>query len=314
MAKNSKISVIGSGAWGCSIADLIAKNGFDVSLFVRNKLDHPISKNITIYSDFNQSVKKADFIFIVTPSSAVTTILEKLIGKIDKKAIIVICSKGIENNGSKLFGQILTEKLTNNYAILSGPNFASEVALKTPTITTIASNKKTIANTICNLLNNDYFLAIPSNDVITTSISGAVKNIIAIGCGIIDGLKLGDNAKAALVSKGAAEIGILSKKMGGKIENILSPAGFGDLFLTCSSTKSRNYSLGFMIGNGNNVQKILSDKNKTYEGAHAAKSVMTLTKKYKLNLILCTSIAKILANHLSKVEVKKIIQTSILTK
>ena len=314
MAKNSKILVIGSGAWGCSIADLIAKNGFDVSLFVRNKLDHPISKNVVIHSNFSQSVKKADFIFIVTPSSAVTTILEKLIGKIDKKAIIVICSKGIENKSSKLFSQILTEKLTNNYAILSGPNFASEVALETPTITTIASNKKAIANAICSLLNNNNFLAIPSNEVITTSICGAVKNIIAIGCGIIDGLKLGDNAKAALVTKGATEIGILSKKMGGKIENILSPAGFGDLFLTCSSTKSRNYSLGFMIGSGNNVQKILNDKNKTYEGARAAKSITILAKKYKLDLILCGAIAKILANKLSKIEIKKIIQTSILTK
>ena len=102
--------------------------------------------------------------------------------------------------------------------------------------------------------------------------------------------------------------------MGGKIENVLSPAGFGDLFLTCSSTKSRNYSLGFMIGSGKNAEKILSNKNKTYEGANAAKSIIVLAKKYKLNLILCSTIAKVLSSILSKTEIKKIIQTSILTK
>ena len=311
---SSKISVIGSGAWGCSIADLISKNGFDVSLFVRNKLDHIISRNVAIYSNFDESVKKADFIFIVTPSSVVSGILDNLKGKIEKKAIIVICSKGIENKNGKLFGQILAEKLTNNYAILSGPNFASEVAKEAPTVTTIASDKKAVAAAVCKLLNNNYFLAIPSDDVVTTSISGAVKNIIAIGCGIIDGLKLGDNAKAALITKGVAEISALSKKMGGKIENVLSPAGFGDLFLTCSSTKSRNYSLGFMIGSGKNAEKILSNKNKTYEGANAAKSIIVLAKKYKLNLILCSTIAKVLSSILSKTEIKKIIQTSILTK
>jgi glycerol-3-phosphate dehydrogenase (NAD(P)+) len=287
---NKKVAIIGSGAWGCSIADLIAKNGFDVFLYVRDKLNHKISKKVTITTDFSGSIEDANFIFIV------------------------ICSKGIETKTSKLFSQIIEKKLTNNYAIFSGPNFASEVALEIPTITTIASKKKAVANHVCQLLKNDYFLPITSNDVITTEISGAIKNIIAIGCGIIDGVGFGDNTKAALVVNGSLEINALSKKIGGKTENILSPAGFGDLFLTCSSTKSRNYSLGLQIGKGIDAKKILSDKKKTYEGVAAAKSMISLAKKYKINLTACSAINKILSSDLNLKEIKQIIHQSIITK
>lgn len=305
-----KISIIGSGAWGCSIADLIAKNGFNTFLYVRKEVDHAISSDVNISYSFAESVSGADFIFIVTPSDVVLEIISQL--KSNKKAIIVICSKGLENKSAKLFSQIIEEKLPNNYAILSGPNFASEIALEIPTITTIASNKKAIAGKVCELFKNKYFSPIPSDDVITTQISGAMKNIIAIGCGIVDGLKFGDNSKAALVVKGVNEIHALSKKMGGKTENMLSAAGFGDIFLTCSSTQSRNYSLGFKIGSGENAKEILNQKNKTYEGAKAVKSVIKLAKKYKINLDLCSSIDKILSNNLSKEEVKKIIHQSII--
>lgn len=309
---NKKVAIIGSGAWGCSIADLIAKNGFDVFLYVRDKLNHKISKKVTITTDFSGSIEDANFIFIVTPSQVFDEVIQKI--KTNKKAIIVICSKGIETKTSKLFSQIIEKKLTNNYAIFSGPNFASEVALEIPTITTIASKKKAVANHVCQLLKNDYFLPITSNDVITTEISGAIKNIIAIGCGIIDGVGFGDNTKAALVVNGSLEINALSKKIGGKTENILSPAGFGDLFLTCSSTKSRNYSLGLQIGKGIDAKKILSDKKKTYEGVAAAKSMISLAKKYKINLTACSAINKILSSDLNLKEIKQIIHQSIITK
>jgi glycerol-3-phosphate dehydrogenase (NAD(P)+) len=324
--KTAKISVIGAGAWGSAIANLLADNGNLVNIFVKEKSaaqeinqNHKSFKlpgiklldNIFATDDFKVSVEDSDFIFIVVPSIAVEQIIKKLAqNKISSSAVLVLCSKGIEEKSGKLFSQIIAENLENNYAILSGPNFANEVALKLPTTTTIASSNKSAAQKITKLLQNNYFLPQISNDVITTQIAGAIKNILAIGCGIIEELKLGENAKAALLNQGINEITILAKKMGGKAHGLLTPAGFGDLFLTCSSKKSRNNSLGILIGQGKNPGEIMADQNKVYEGAKAAKSIVKLAKNHKINLPVCFAINKILYQNKAQ-NIKEIIHQSI---
>lgn len=277
MSKN-KITIIGKGSWGTALGNLLVNNKLQVSY------------------DIDKISKDCGFIFIAVPSIAVKEIFKNLAErKISEKIILVICSKGIDEQNGKLFSEIIKEILPkNNFVILSGPNFASEVAAKLPTTTTIAGSNKLAAEKVIKILKNDYFLPIYCPDLATTQICGAVKNILAIGCGIIEALKLGENAKAALITKGITEINLLAKKFGGKAESFFSPAGFGDLFLTCSSKKSRNNSLGILIGSGTDPKKILSDNKKTYEGARAAKSIAQLATKHKITLPVCMAINDIL--------------------
>lgn len=306
---NSEILVIGSGSWGCAIASVIVNNGYQVLLYTNNEKSAqeinskhiclnlgPIKLPKSIIATTNlKPAQKAEFIFIAVPSKSfykVITDLKKV--KINDKSLLIICSKGIEGKKLKLFSQIIKENFSNGLAVLSGPNFAKEVVKKIPTITTVASEKKATADKISKLLSNDYFLPIYSPDPITTQISGSIKNILAIGCGMTQGLKLGDNTRAAIIVQGIKEIILLSEKLGGNKENFFSAAGFGDLFLTCSSKKSRNNLLGIHIGKGGSLREILKDKNKTYEGLEASMAISAIAKKYKINLPLCETINNIL--------------------
>jgi glycerol-3-phosphate dehydrogenase (NAD(P)+) len=320
--KSSKIAIIGSGAWGLAIATLLAKNGQQVMAFCQQKDEaKKISQKhryftfpIVASDDFGMVVQDSEFIFLVVPSDAVLVVLKSLARiKISSKTKIVICSKGIDSKGLQLFSDCIKEQLpNNNYAVLSGPNFASEVAKHLPTTTTIASDDKKTALEIIDLLKNDNFLPVISSDVVSTQIFGSIKNILAIGCGIVDGLKLGQNAKAALITKGILEANLLVKKLGGKPqESFISPCGLGDLFLTCSSKKSRNNSLGFLIGSGKNIQEILNSGT-TFEGFKASQSMIKFAKKHQITLPLCEKINQILQESFSTKKIKDIISKAIL--
>lgn len=327
----AKISLIGAGAWGLAIANTVAHNRNKISVYSNEEeaikeinqyhTTHRLhgvrlSSRITAEKDIPTTVKNAEFIFIVTPSQAVSQVLAEIkTSKITEKTIFITCSKGIDEHSLKLFSQIVEEQFPKNpHATISGPNFAVEVAKKLPSITTIASKDKKAAEKIYKLMASDYFLPVISTDVISAQICGIVKNILAIGCGIIEGLKLGENAKAALLVRGVEEINNLVEKLGGSREEFLSPAGFGDLFLTCSSRDSRNNSLGFLIGKGGNPKKILSDKNTVYEGANSVKSIVELAKKHKLKMPICEMVYNILYHKKAEHDLAKIIQKTILAK
>jgi glycerol-3-phosphate dehydrogenase (NAD(P)+) len=320
--KQNKVLVIGSGAWGTAIANLLAQNKNQVFLSSREEVvvqeinkKHTNSKylpkialNKSVKGVLNLEVTDADFVFIVVPSKAFKIILQQIAkAKFKKNCIFVICSKGIESSSLKLLGDVFEEVIKNkNYTILSGPNFATEVAIKTPSITTIASEDKKIADKVIKILNNDYFKASYSKDVRCAEICGVVKNIIAIACGIVEGLELGVNTKAATVMKGISEIQLLCKKFGAS-GDVVNAAGFGDIFLTCSSAKSRNNSLGRLIATGGKI-----DKNTTYEGAVSAGLVVALAKKLKLHLDLCEAVSEILNGKLSKKEIQEKIVKAVL--
>ena len=323
MKKAKNILVIGAGAWGTAIANLLAKNGNQVFLSANDQkiIDEidkknsnerflpkiKLSKNIIAGADFSEIAKWMDFVFIVTPSSVAAEIFKKIsVTNFTKNCKFVICSKGLEPNSLELLSDAF-EKITGNknYAVLSGPNFAIEVANEVPTITTIAAKDKKLANAVIAVLNNDHFKAGYFNDPRSAEIFGIVKNIMAIGCGIVDGLDLGANAKAALLMKGIYEIRVLCKKLKAS-DDVVNAAGFGDIFLTCSSSKSRNNSLGRAIAEGKVIE------NKTYEGKTSAKAVAAITKKLKLKLDLCEQINEILTHKHSKAEIKSIITKVIL--
>ncbi len=325
-----KILVIGAGAWGTAIANLLAQNSHQVFLSANRKEtineinnqktnqrflpEVKLSKNIIAIEDFSQEIKHCDLVFIVTPSSVTTDVFHKIKSlKISKKCGFVICSKGFEHNSLMLLSDAF-EKVTGhkNYAVLSGPNFAIEVANQEPTVTTIASRNKKLAKMVIEVLSNDNFQAHYFKDPRTAEICGIVKNIIAIGCGIVDGLGLGVNAKSAVVMKGISEIQTLCKKMKAS-SDVTHAAGIGDIFLTCSSTKSRNNSLGLELAKGKSFDQIVKETKKTYEGAFSAEAVAQIAKKLKLQLDLCEEISQIIARKHTPAKIKTIISKSILS-
>ncbi len=330
ISASKKIIVIGAGSWGTAIANLLAQNSHQVFL-AANRLDIveeinqkntnqrflpdiKLSKNIKAIADFSDEIKTADLVFIVTPSSSAAEIFAKIKSiKLKKNCGFVICSKGFEHKSLTLLSDAF-EKLTKikNYAILSGPNFAIEVANQEPTVTTIASKNKKLAREVIDFLSNDNFQAHYFKDPRTAEICGIVKNIIAIGCGIVDGLGLGVNAKSALVMKGISEIQALCKKMKASTD-ITHAAGFGDIFLTCSSKKSRNNSLGVMLAQGKSYVQIAKETGQTYEGEFSAAAVCEIAKKLKLQLDLCEEINQILTRKHTPNKIRSIISKSILT-
>lgn len=327
---SKKIIVIGAGAWGTAIANLLAQNSNQVFLSANSSdiiaeinqkntnhrflPDVKLSKNITAIADFSDEITSADLVFVVTPSSNATEVFEKIKQiKLPKKCGFVICSKGFEHNSLMLLSDAF-EKITKikNYAVFSGPNFAIEVANQEPTVTTIASKNKKLAQAVIDVLSNDNFQAHYFKDPRTAEICGVMKNIIAIGCGIVDGLGWGVNAKSAVVMKGISEIKALCKKMKASTD-ISHAAGFGDIFLTCSSTKSRNNSLGVMLAQGKSYAQIAKETGQTYEGEFSAEAVSQIAKKLKLQLDLCEEINQILTRKHTPNKIRSIISKSILS-
>ena len=325
----AKISLIGAGAWGLAIANTIAHNKNKISVYSNeaevikevNKYHTThrlpgvkLSSKISAKEDIKSTIKSAQFIFIVTPSQVVQEVLLEIKNNnISEKTIIITCSKGIDDKNLALFSNLVKEILPDNpHATISGPNFAIEVAKKLPSITTVACDDEKTAQKIIKLMQSEYFLPIYSKDVVSAEICGIVKNILAIGCGIIEGLKLGENAKAALLVNGTKEMNILVESMGGNASEFLSPAGFGDLFLTCSSRDSRNNNLGFLIGKGGDPKKILSDKNTVYEGANSVKSIIALAEKQNIKMPISQMIYDILYNKKMEDDLEDVIQKTIL--
>ncbi len=327
---SKKIIVIGAGAWGTAIANLLSKNSHEVFLSANRpeivdeiNREHTnqkflpkvkLSKKITAIENFSAEIKSADFVFIVTPSSSATKIFQEISKiKIKQNCGFVICSKGFEHKSLLLLSDAF-EKISGikNYAVLSGPNFAIEVAQQAPTVTTIASRNKKLATELTEVLSNKNFQAQYFKDPRTAEICGIVKNVIAIGCGIVDGLGLGVNAKAAVVMKGISEIQLLCKALDASTD-VIHAAGFGDIFLTCSSHKSRNNSLGVLLAKGKSYAEIAKETGKTYEGEFSAAAVSKIAKKLKLQLDLCEEINQILTRKHSPNQIKTIISKSILS-
>jgi glycerol-3-phosphate dehydrogenase (NAD(P)+) len=329
----TKILVIGGGAWGTAIADLLAGNKNEVVLCSNdpeivaeiNKKNTnekflpglKLNSRIKSVQDYSAVLSKSDFVFIVTPSTATGEVFKKIsklkyLAKGQKNCVFVICSKGIEQASLKLLSDSF-ERITEikNYAVLSGPNFATEVANKIPSITTIASKNKKLAQKVIALLNNENFKASYFKDPRTVEICGVVKNILAIGCGIVDGLELGVNTKSALIMKGISEIQMICKKLKASDE-VNHAAGFGDIFLTCSSSKSRNNNLGNLLASGKSYSQILQETKKTYEGVASASAISAIAKKLKLKLDLCEAINEIITKKISPKEIRNKIVKAIL--
>ena len=304
------IGVVGAGAWGTTIAELLSKNNLEVLLWAKEKsVSHNInskninniflpgiklSKKIKATSSLDD-LKNVDFLFIVVPVQFISNILKSLKKVISNECTIINASKGIDVKSLSIVGDI-TKKIfpRNKIAILSGPNFAKEIALGNPTASLIAAHNIKHAKVISDLISSNYFRPYLSNDVVGAQVCGAMKNIYAIGCGIIVGKKFGENAVASIISRSFSEIKLVCLKLGGNKDTLMGLSGIGDLFLTCSSTKSRNFSLGLDLAKGKNLKSILKSKKTVAEGVYTSKAIKKLSTNLKISLPLNDAIYKIL--------------------
>lgn len=304
------ISVVGAGSWGTALAQVMASKGTPVRLWARDESlareinasgrnqaylgDIPISKNITATSDLLFALKST-IILMVTPAQAMRTILEDMKPHIRKDHVLALCSKGIELETEKLMSLVANDVLPKTpVAILSGPNFALEIASGKPAATTLACADEKIAKTLQNAIGSANFRPYITTDITGVQIAGALKNVIAIACGVIQGMNLGESARASLVTRGMAEIARLGCAMGAQQGTFLGLSGMGDMMLTCSSEKSRNFSLGLQLGQGKTLTEIMENRRNVTEGVHTAKAAIDLAAKYKIEMPVCMAVHKCL--------------------
>ena len=310
MHNNPAIGVMGGGAWGTTVAKLLSNKNSNVLLWAKetqvkkdiektrinktylNKIK--LNKSLKITNDL-QDLSELDILFVVIPTQYIQATLKPLKKIIKRNCILVNCAKGIDIRSTSLISEIINKTLpSNRLAIMSGPNFALEIALGKPTATLIAAQKISDAKYIANLISSKTFRPYLSNDIIGAQICGAMKNVYAIGCGIIVGKNFGENAVASVIARSFAEIKSIGKKLGAQPETLSGLSGLGDLFLTCSSKKSRNFSLGFDLAKGKKLENLLRNKKTIAEGAYTVKAIKKLGKKLKLSLPLNDAIYKIL--------------------
>ena len=310
MHNNPAIGVMGGGAWGTTVAKLLSDKNSNVLLWaketqVKKDIEKTrINKTYLNKIKLNKSLKitnqledlsELDILFVVIPTQYIQATLKPLKRIIKKNCILVNCAKGIDIKSTSLISEVINKTLpSNRLAIMSGPNFALEIALGKPTATLIAAQKISDAKYIANLISSKTFRPYLSNDIIGAQICGAMKNVYAIGCGIIVGKNFGENAVASVIARSFAEIKSVGKKLGAQPETLSGLSGLGDLFLTCSSKKSRNFSLGFDLAKGKKLENLLRNKKTIAEGAYTVKAIKKLGKKLKLSLPLNDAIYKIL--------------------
>ncbi len=312
---SNKISVIGAGAWGSALAQTTSLTNDKVTLWAREpnlsaeiNATHVngtylkgtnLNNNITATSDLEVAAKN-DILLMVTPAQVMRQILSDMKPFIRPEHKLVLCSKGIELKSGILMSDVVSEILPNtSVAILTGPNFAHEIAAGKPAATTLACEDKRTAETLQKAIASANFRPYISNDIIGAQIAGALKNVIAIACGIAHGLNMGESARASLVTRGLAEIARLGIAMGAKQETFLGLCGVGDMMLTCSSEKSRNFSLGSTLGQGQDLEQILKTRNSVTEGVHTAKAAITLAEKYNVEMPISMAVHKALNEGLS---------------
>ena len=287
-----KIGVIGAGAWGTALAHVQAVAGRDVTLWAReesvktaidetheNSVYLPgvkLHEGITVTNSLSD-LHGSDIILVVTPAQYTRSTLEGLRHDSMDNVPIVICSKGIEIETGQMLSQVVAEALPSSIpAVMTGPCFAREVALGLPTGVTIACADKDVAKELANDLGCRNLRPYVTSDILGAQIGAAVKNVLAIACGALYGMKMGENAKAALITRGIAEMGRLAKAMGANDKTLMGMCGFGDVMLTCSSMQSRNFSLGAMLGEGKSLEEILGERKSVTEGVHTARALKKL--------------------------------------
>ncbi len=316
-AEDGRIGVIGAGAWGTALAQVLASDGTPVLLWAReaelvDEINSAHTNSLFLPSAIladnviatNQIGDIADLqtVLAVVPAQHLASVLS---GLPDRSRDLILCSKGIEAGSGRLTGEIAAEAAPSaQIAVLSGPTFAHEVAAGLPTAVTLAcaggdAQWARLAPAISRPTLRPYY----SDDLIGAEIGGAVKNVLAIACGVVDGLELGQNARAALIARGYAEMLRFGLSRGGRADTLAGLCGLGDLVLTCSSTSSRNFSLGKALGQGLSAAEALAGKNSVAEGAHTAPVLADLAIREGVDMPIVQTVTALLSGSIGAREV-----------
>lgn len=308
-----RIGVLGGGSWGSSLAILLSNKGYQVDMWIRNKEQlKDIRRNnenkkylpnikfpqtLIVDGDLEKVVYNKDLILMAIPTHGVRQVAKDVSSYIKKDQLLVNVAKGIENDSLFRISEILKEITPNNkYVVLSGPSHAEEVGLDIPTAIVSASENLRLAEYIQDVFSTSTFRVYASEDVIGVELGGALKNIIALGAGISDGVGYGDNTKAALMTRGINEITKLGVRMGAENQTFSGLSGIGDLIVTCTSMHSRNRRAGILIGQGKSMDEAIKEVGMVVEGILTTKSAYMLANKYNVEMPITSELYDVLYN------------------
>ena len=297
----AKVSIIGAGSWGTALAVLLDGNGHDVTLWsfleeevrmLREEREQKdklpgvrISEHMHITGDLKEAVGGKDVVVLAVPSTFIRSTAAMCAAFAEEGQIFVDVAKGIEEDTLMTMTQIIGQEIPQaNVAVLSGPSHAEEVGRGIPTTIVVGAKDQATAAYLQNIFMSEKFRVYISSDMIGIELGGALKNVVALAAGIADGLGYGDNTKAALITRGIAEISRLGMAMGGKYETFCGLTGMGDLIVTCASEHSRNRRAGFLIGQGHSYREAMDEVKMVVEGVYSAKAAMSLGCKYGVSL------------------------------
>lgn len=296
------ISIIGAGGWGTALSLHLYRNKHNIKLWFHSKETlnvvrqnkeniyylpgFIIPEEIKLTNNLEEAISDSEIIILVTPSQHFRSVIKKILKEKVRNKLFLIASKGLEMTSGKRMSEIIKEELVNvDFAILSGPNFSKEVALRIPTSSVVASNSQKISDTFQKLLTNEYFRVYTSIDIIGVEFGGSMKNCLAIAAGISDGLGYGSNTKASLITRGLKEMIRVGKKYGANEETFYGISGIGDLVATSFSNLSRNRWLGEMIGKGIKFKYILDSTRQVIEGVYTTKVIFENNQDLYLPII-----------------------------
>ena len=317
--ESPNIGVVGAGSWGTALANLLSVKGCTVKLWAfeqevkesidadrENKLFLPgvkLSPTLSASNEIATVVKDKDLVLIVVPSHVMRETATRAADHLDDRSVVVTASKGIEIKTHLTMTGILKDTLppifSDRLAVLSGPTFAKEVAVRVPTVATAASANPSVAVYVQQIFATPYFRVYTNDDVIGVELGGAIKNVIAIASGIVDGLGLGLNTRAALITRGLTEMQRLGVKLGANPHTFSGLTGVGDLVLTCTGHLSRNHTVGKLIGEGKKLNDILSEMKMVAEGVKTAKSLYNLSRKVGVEMPISHAVYAVLYEDLA---------------
>jgi len=319
MPEKSRIAVLGAGSWGTALAILLARNGVPNTLWARDQAMvsamqdtrcNPrylpgvlLPEEISLTSDLPTGLNRAEIVLIVVPSHAFCGVLRDIQPWLKPEVGLAWATKGFEPGSGRFLHELVAEyKPDAPAAVITGPSFAKEVAQGLPTAVTVHSNQADFAQQIAKLLHSSVFRAYTGNDVLGAELGGAMKNVLAVATGVVDGMQLGLNARAGMITRGLNEILRLGVALGAKPETLMGLAGLGDLVLTCTGDLSRNRRLGLALGRGVPLQQAIAEIGQVVESVQTVDEIMRLANRYGVELPIASQVQRVLHEEITPIE------------